>query len=177
MSIEDAVHTRLMSGPDDLAAAVRVWRLANVARGKVPDGSRQARVRTKLAEAGALAVVAARADEVVGMALAEPGRDGDGAGAPLPHLCHVSMVFVHPDHWGVRIGQRLLDAVAEHAAGRGHLVLQLWTGLTNQRARRLYERAGFRPTGDTGCLPNGEPIIRLARTITPTPDRHTPTGR
>ena len=165
------MHTRLVAGPGDLEAAVRVWQLANAARGKVPDGSRPARVRTKLTEADALAVVAAQSDEVLGMALAEPGRDDDGAGAPLPHLCHVSMVFVHPEHWGRRIGQLLLDTVAEHAAQRGQVLLQLWTGESNHRAQRLYRRAGFRPTGDTRCLPGGEPIFRLARTTGVPPDR------
>jgi ribosomal protein S18 acetylase RimI-like enzyme len=165
------MHARLVAGPGDVDAAVRVWQLANAARGKVPDENRRARVRTKLTEADALAVVAAEADEVLGMALAEPGRDDDGAGAALPHLCHVSMVFVHPEHWGRRIGQLLLDTVAEHAAQRGQLLLALWTGESNHRAQRLYRRAGFRPTGDTRCLPSGEPIIRLARTTGVPPDR------
>jgi GNAT superfamily N-acetyltransferase len=181
VTVEDAVHTRLIAGPDDLAAAVRVWHLANVARGKVPDENRRARVRTKLAEADALAVVATRigkvsGDEVVGMALAEAGRDDNGAGAVLPYLCHVSMVFVHPDRWGRRIGQRLLDTVAEHAARRGQTVLQLWTGQANHRAHRLYQRAGFRPTGDTRLLPSGEPIIRLARILTAAPGRRPAAG-
>jgi ribosomal protein S18 acetylase RimI-like enzyme len=168
MTPDDAVRTRL-ARPADLDAAVRVWQLANAARGKVPDENRSARVRVKLTETDALAVLAARAGEVVGMALAEPGRDDDGAGAPLPHLCHISMVFVHPHHWGRYIGQQLLDAIAERAARRGHLVLQLWTGQTNDRAQRLYQRAGFRPTGHTKCLPTGLPIIQLTRTISPSP--------
>jgi GNAT superfamily N-acetyltransferase len=164
MTPDDTVHTRL-AGPGELAAAVRVWHLANVARGKVPDENRCARVRTKLAEPDALAVVAVLAGKPVGMALAEPGRAEDGVGAPLPHLCHVSMVFVHPGYWGRRIGRRLLDTVADHAARRGHHVLQLWTGQANQRAQRLYERVGFRPTGNTKHLPTGEPTIQLATTI------------
>jgi ribosomal protein S18 acetylase RimI-like enzyme len=171
MTTDDAVHTRLLAGPGDLAAAVRVWHLANVARGKVPDGSRCARVRTKLSEADMLAVVAVHAGEVVGMALAEPGRDDGDAGALLPHLCHVSMVFVHPECWGRRIGQQLLDTIAEHAARRGHRVLQLWTGQTNHRARHLYRRVGFRPTGNARHLPTGEPVVQLATTIPLRPHR------
>ncbi|GIH19722.1 GNAT family N-acetyltransferase [Rugosimonospora africana] len=164
---DDAVRTRLLSGSVDLDAAVSVWQLANTARGKVPDEKRRTRVRTKLTETGALPLVAVQAGEVVGMALAEPGRDEDGVGAPLPYLCHISMVFVHPDHWGRRIGERLLDTIAEHAARHGHLVLQLWTGQANHRAQRLYRRAGFRPTGRTTYLPTGQPIVHLTRTIAP----------
>jgi hypothetical protein len=61
MTPDDAVPTRLLARPRDLAAAVRVWQLANIARGKVPDENRRARVRTKLTEANALAVVVRRA--------------------------------------------------------------------------------------------------------------------
>jgi GNAT superfamily N-acetyltransferase len=101
------------------------------------------------------------------MALAEPGRDDDGVGPLLPYLCHISMVFVHPHRWGRRISQRLLDTIAEHAPQRGHLVLQLWTGQTNHRAQHLYQRAGFQPSGHTKYLPTGQPIIHLAKKITP----------
>jgi GNAT superfamily N-acetyltransferase len=167
MTPADAVHTRLLARPDDVAAAVRVWHLANIARGKVPDENRCTRVRTKVSDANALAVVAAQAGEVVGMALAEAGRVDDGVGTLLPYLCHISMVFVHPQHWGRRIGQQLLDTVAEHAAQRGHLVLQIWTGQTNHRARHLYQRAGFRPTGHTRYLPTDQTIIHLVKTIVP----------
>jgi GNAT superfamily N-acetyltransferase len=151
------VEARLAE-PADLAGAVRVWQLANAARGKVPDEDRCARVRTKLVEADALPVVAVSAAETVGMALAEPGRE-------LPELCHISMVFVHPEHWGERIGVRLLDTIAECAARRGHTVLQVWTGQANERAQRLYVRAGFRPTGRIEHLPAGEPILHFARPV------------
>jgi ribosomal protein S18 acetylase RimI-like enzyme len=163
------VRTRPLVLPDDLEPAVRVWRLANSARGKVPDADRRARVRAKLTEPEALAVVAADVDGIVGMALAEPGRDDDGLGPPLPHLCHISMVFVHPEHWGRRIGQQLLDALAQRAAERGHLVLQLWTGQDNHPAQRLYQRAGFRPTGRGKLLPTGQPVIQLTRLAGATP--------
>jgi GNAT superfamily N-acetyltransferase len=41
---------------------------------------------------------------VLAMALAEPGRTQDGAGAVVPGYGHVSMVFVHPDMWGRGLG-------------------------------------------------------------------------
>ncbi|MBO0867507.1 MAG: GNAT family N-acetyltransferase [Micromonosporaceae bacterium] len=141
--------TARQARPADLAAALRVWRLANTARGRAPDPDRIARVRAKLTEPGALVLVAQQDGETIGMALAEPGRDTDGSGAPLPGVCHISMVFVHPDHWGRHVGQQLLDALGEQAGGRGYRMLQLWTGQANDRARRLYQRAGFQPTGRT----------------------------
>jgi GNAT superfamily N-acetyltransferase len=151
--------------PADLSSALYVWQLANIARGKAPSQQRIARVEAKLADPAALVLVAAEDQDTVGMALAEPGRDDDGTGRPLAELCHISMVFVHPDQWGKRIGQLLLDAVAENAAGRGYTLLQVWTGQSNERARRLYLRAGFQPSGRVEDLDSGEPVIHLIRAL------------
>ncbi|MEU4603008.1 GNAT family N-acetyltransferase [Kribbella sp. NPDC023972] len=148
----------------ELAGALRVWRAANEARGKLPDAARIKRVQEKLTDPVALPVVAVNRDTVVGMALAEPGRADDGTGPELPDLCHVSMVFVDPAHWGRRIGELLLAEVAEVAVHTGARRLQLWTGTRNERAQRLYRRAGFVPTGrvhDHG----GEAIIQLERPL------------
>lgn len=73
------------------------------------------------------------------------------------------MLFVHRDHWGRRIGQRLLDAIAEYAAHRSHTRLQLWTAAGNHPAQRLYLRAGFQPSGRTKYLATGELVIHLIR--------------
>lgn len=127
----------------------------------MPDQRRIARVTAKLADPAALVVVARTSDAVVGMVLAEPGRDRDGAGEPLPELCHVSMVFVDPDVWGRGIGRLLLVEVVRLARHRGYLLLQLWTGQRNLAARRLYEIAGFTPTGREAALATGEPILHL----------------
>ncbi|HJQ29430.1 MAG TPA: GNAT family N-acetyltransferase, partial [Rubrobacter sp.] len=70
-----------------------------------------------------------------------------GAGPPVRGLCHVSMVFVAPDHWGMGLGGRLLDALLAEARSRGYERAQLWTQADNVRARRLYEGRGFRPSG------------------------------
>lgn len=145
----------------DLAGAQRVWLRANTARGKVPDERRIARVTAKLADPAALVVVARTSDTVVGMVLAEPGRDRDGAGEPLPDLCHVSMVFVDPEVWGRGIGRLLLAEAVRLAEGRGYRLLQLWTGQRNLAARRLYEIAGFTPSGREASLPSGERILHL----------------
>jgi GNAT superfamily N-acetyltransferase len=152
-----------VASPADLDAARQCWRRANVARGKVPGVQRFERVGAKLADPAALVVVAIESPGVVGMAQAEPGRVDDGA--LDPGLCHVSMVFVDPGHWGRGIGGQLLDAVAEAARARGHQRLQLWTGTANERALRLYHHNGFRETGRTHHLATGEPIVQLARDI------------
>jgi GNAT superfamily N-acetyltransferase len=57
------------------------------------------------------------------------------------------MVFVAPDRWGGGLGGRLVDALLEEVRARGYERAQLWTQTDNARARRLYQRRGFRPSG------------------------------
>ena len=149
--------------PDDVAPAVRVWQAANSARGLQPTSERVTRVQVKLQAADALFVVARSDGTVVAMALAEPGRALDGAGATVPGYGHVSMVSVAPDRWGCGVGSALLAGLHEHAQRRDCAALTLWTREGNTRARRLYERSGYRRNGRRRSLPSGEPIIQLER--------------
>ena len=71
------------------------------------------------------------------MALAMQGLADDGAGPPIPGLCFISMVFVLPDHWGRRIGGKLVEAVLTAARSRGYDRAQLWTHTNNLRAQQL----------------------------------------
>ena len=150
--------------PAELPAARNVWRKANIARGKSPDAARIHRVDRKLADPAAVVLVALDGTVIVGMTLAEPGRAADGAGPELPELWHVSMVFVDPDHWGRRIGVVLLDELAARAGAAGKHRLQLWTGQANERAQRLYRRAGFVASGRM-IEHAGEPVIHLERSV------------
>jgi hypothetical protein len=68
----------------DLDGAVRVWQAANIARGKRPSPSAFARVVEKLQEPTAVPYVATSDVGIVGMALLEPCRADDGAGAVVP---------------------------------------------------------------------------------------------
>ncbi|WP_329027061.1 GNAT family N-acetyltransferase [Streptomyces sp. NBC_00690] len=153
---------RLARG-EDLAAVVGIWQQANIARGRPPTEQRVARVEDKLTDPDALVLVASIGDEVVGMTLAEPGRNQDGHGARLEDLCHISMVFVHPDHWGRRIGLLLLEGISGHANKQGYTHIQVWTGESNDRAQHLYRRAGFTPSGRTLLLDSGEPVLHFVR--------------
>jgi ribosomal protein S18 acetylase RimI-like enzyme len=157
--------TTYVAQSSHLEDALNVWRRANEARNKAPSDVRVNRVRAKLADPSALVVIAFNEHELVGMALAEPGRAADGAGEPLPDLCHISMVFVDPDHWGKAIGGHLLSAVATSAGKAGYQRLQLWTGQSNDRAQRLYRRAGFELSGRTKQLDTGELVLHLTRPL------------
>jgi ribosomal protein S18 acetylase RimI-like enzyme len=135
--------------PADFEPAVAVWLAANSARrkGLKPGAKQAARARGHVNNPEAFLLVAEDAGDVVGMALGTQGLADDGAGPPVRGLCHVSMVFVAPDYWGIGLGGRLVDALLPEARSRGYDRVQLWTQFDNVRARRLYEGRGFVPSG------------------------------
>jgi ribosomal protein S18 acetylase RimI-like enzyme len=137
--------------PSEIDAAVSVWREANVARGAPHGPERTARIRAKLAAPDALSFVAFRPD-IVGMALAEPGRFDDGAGDLDPTLLHISMVFVRPAAQRTGVGLPLIMHILDVARSSGYRRVDVWTAQENRAARKLYERAGMTPTGKTTPL-------------------------
>lgn len=150
--------------------ALSVWRAARVAEGKTPDRDRIERVRVKLADAEARLVVAERDGRVVGVVLAEPFREDDGAGRRVFGRGHVTMVFVHPDFQGRGVGRELMElAIAELPWP----CLSLWTRDGNTRAQRLYAAVGFVPTMDSGRTPHGDRITRWQ--LGPAPEANHPT--
>jgi ribosomal protein S18 acetylase RimI-like enzyme len=135
--------------PADFEPAVTVWLAATAARreGLKPAAEQAARARGNVSNPEAFLLVAEDAGDVVGVALGMQGLADDGAGPLVKGLCHVSMVFVAPAYWGMGIGGRLVDALLPEATSRGYHRAQLWTQSDNARARRLYERRGFVPSG------------------------------
>jgi GNAT superfamily N-acetyltransferase len=60
-------------------------------------------------------------------------------------------MYVRPAFRGMRLGERMLERLADYARIRGIRTLRLETGSHQQAAIRLYERTGFRqipPFGD-----------------------------
>lgn len=81
----------------------------------------------------------------------------------------VSM-WVRPTARGRRtspVAEELVTACAGWARARGHDELFLWVTESNTRARRLYERCGFTPTGDRQPLRSDPslPEIRMRRKL------------
>lgn len=152
-------------GPQDVEPAVAVWLAANTARrdGLPPRPEQLVRARGHLRNP-VFFLVADAADEIVGMALGVQARADEGAGPPVEGVCHVSMVFVAPDHWGEGLGGRLVDALLTEARSQGYDRVQLWTHADNARARRLYEGRGFRPSGRQKDE-FGERIVHYQRTL------------
>ena len=130
----------------DIDGAVRVWQAANIARGKRPSPERVARVTQKLQEPTAMPYVAASDAGIAGMALLEPYRAEDGAGAVVTDALHISMVFVDPQSQRQGVGSRLMRFALYRAHASGVSKFSLWTDCENTGARRLYEELRMRPT-------------------------------
>ena len=60
------------------------------------------------------------------------------------HYGELKRMYVRPPFRGSGFGQKLLDHLAGHARAHGVTLLRLETGIHQQAAIRLYERAGFR---------------------------------
>lgn len=78
----------------------------------------------------------------------------------------VSM-WVRPAARGQGVGEALVAAAAGWAKARDHDSLYLWVTATNAPARRLYERCGFAPTGESQPLPSDPSLseIRMSRRL------------
>jgi ribosomal protein S18 acetylase RimI-like enzyme len=67
---------------------------------------------------------------------------------------HLVAMWVNPSARRLGVGGQLVEAAAEAARSGGAPALLLWVVETNDRARSLYERLGFRATGVREAYPN-----------------------
>jgi ribosomal protein S18 acetylase RimI-like enzyme len=76
-----------------------------------------------------------------------------------PETAHLFQMWVVPESRGLGVGAMLLDAVVAWAreVKARRVVLSVTCGDT--AARRLYERAGFTPSGDPEPLRDGSPLL------------------
>jgi ribosomal protein S18 acetylase RimI-like enzyme len=90
---------------------------------------------------------AASGGEAIGMATVRlEGRE--------PLRGHLLGMWVDPAHRHRGVARALIDQVARWAGSRGAAELVLWVVDRNSAARRLYQRAGFEPTGERQPLPS-----------------------
>ncbi|NAZ86643.1 GNAT family N-acetyltransferase [Kineococcus sp. T90] len=85
-------------------------------------------------------------DEVVGIAAAVPSADD-------PADRELVSVWVDPAHRGGPTATGLVESSCAWAAALGASTVSLRVTDANPRARRFYERLGFRPTGERRPLP------------------------
>lgn len=172
--------TTRVGGLADVPAIARLWTAANVARqahlglplgpiagaGSLP--AAEDRIRDRLTGTGAVLVLGFTAEysELAAMVLVVQALAQDGAVTdPLPGVAHVTMVAVHPDHWGRQFGGAVMQRAHLEARHAGYTRAQLWTHESNHRAQRLYERLGWTPSGRTTIDEHGEAIRHYTRDL------------
>jgi ribosomal protein S18 acetylase RimI-like enzyme len=69
-----------------------------------------------------------------------------------PDLAGLGAMWVMPESRGEGVGAALIDAALSWAASRGCVSIELSVTVGNERARRIYERAGFQVTGERRAL-------------------------
>ncbi len=87
-------------------------------------------------------------------------ESGGALGATSDLRGEVYGFYAHPDSWGHGVALPLMDACHEALRGLGYSQAVLWVLRDNPRARGFYEKAGWRPTGETAEWPppSGEPV-------------------
>ena len=110
-------------------------------------------------------IVAEAGGAIVGQVATLPaGR----AGRPVeePGLAHLRNLFVDRPRWGSGLASALMDAAVEAARERGFDELRLFVAEGQARARRFYEREGWRPAGAPFDEPgNGLRMVEYRRRL------------
>ena len=89
-----------------------------------------------------MAVWVAETDEgIVGFVAAGPSRTEDGFG-------ELYAIYVLPEAWGSGAASGLMGAFKDWLADQGYTTAMLWVLADNPRARRFYEREGWRADGE-----------------------------
>lgn len=103
--------------------------------------------------------VVERDGRILGFAATGPARDDD---LP-PQSGEVYAIYVDPDAWSSGLGRALFAAVVDDLAHRDFGDLVLWVLTNNERGRRFYEAAGWRPDGKVRILDFGGTSIEEMR--------------
>lgn len=89
-------------------------------------------------------VVAVPGPELVGFVGFGPTRDeGEDAGL----VGEIKAIYVIPEAWGNGMGKRLMASALGRLAAAGYAQATLWVLDTNTRARRFYEKGGWKQDG------------------------------
>jgi GNAT superfamily N-acetyltransferase len=86
------------------------------------------------------------AGAVIGFVHVSPSRDSD---VDSTDVGEVNAIYLLPAHWGRGGGRLLLAAGLRALRAAGLSEATLWVMASNDRARRFYEAAGWRPDGAT----------------------------
>ena len=148
-------------------AEVHVGSWRHAYRGMLPDAvldrrsadDREGTWRAAFADETTGALVAEDDGRIVGFTSFGPSRDGDAS----ERTAEILTIYVEPSTMGRGIGRELLAAASASLRDRGFERATLWVLEANERARRFYEREGWRWDGtvdrhDVECA--NEPVVR-----------------
>src|SRR3954469_16630035 len=80
-------------------------------------------------------------------------------------VAHLGRLFVRPAYWGAGVAGALHDAAIDEARARGFTRMRLFTPRCHARARRFYERVGWRAVAEMPESPLGLPLIEYWRDL------------
>ena len=147
--IESSVVVRAATADED-AACVELWTAAVAARDGVPEDSAvrvRAEAKFQVPRVACLVASAGSSAPIDGFVLVT--APGTGRPTDPSDAAYLSLLAVRPDLQARGVGRALLVAAVEAAAAAGHPAVVLHALADNLPALRLYEAAGFRPTGVT----------------------------
>ena len=87
--------------------------------------------------------VAEEDGRTVGFAVTGPSEDADAERT----TAEVYAIYLEPDRLGTGLGRGLFSHAIDDLRERGFDSVTLWVLETNERARRFYEIAGWKPDG------------------------------
>jgi ribosomal protein S18 acetylase RimI-like enzyme len=93
-------------------------------------------------------MVAVPGPEMVGFARFAPARD---SGEDTTLVAEIRQIYIAPEVWGRGLGKRLMSTALARIASSGYSQATLWVLDSNSRARRFYERCGWRQDGASRC--------------------------
>lgn len=80
---------------------------------------------------------------LLGFAVTGPSEDADAD----PKTGEVYAIYLEPDRVGTGAGRQLFQHAVDDLRGRGFHTATLWVLESNERTRRFYEVAGWKPDG------------------------------
>lgn len=99
---------------------------------------------------------------IAGFCSIGPSRDEDAGDDG-----EVQMLYIAPDQWRAGVGRQLFESGVSYLKARGFSRLVLWVLKDNERARRFYERAGWRADGREKPSFNKPVLSQVRYTLAP----------
>ena len=78
-----------------------------------------------------------------------------------PAAGEVMAIYLLPEFWGQGFGRLMMDFAIASLKAEGYREVLLWVLAENTRARRFYERYGFKADGVSKLIDLGRPLVEV----------------